>query len=189
MNQMWRVLTVGLVAAFVGHVAQPARASTLTYDLTLSNIVGPTDGNGTLIVNGPLTYPTDTLTSNNGGLDVLDIKLVVNGVVDTFTLADQLTTSSVTFTNGALTNVSYIGVDNTGQYKLDLLTTGQFYLFVDPNNWSLSSIGTITAVAAPSVAPLPTTSVLFATGLLGLAFLVYRRRPSARQSSAVPVPA
>src|SRR5579884_1451712 len=185
---MWRVLAAGLFAAFVGQVAQPAQASTLTYDLTLNNITGPTNGTGVLNVNAPLTYPTDTLTSNGGGLNLLNVTLDVNGTFDTFTLADQLTTSSVTFTNGALTNVSYIGVDNTGNYKLDLLTTGQFYLFVDPSNWSLSSIGSITAVAAPSVAPLPTTSVLFATGLLGFAFLMYRRRSSSRLAFPAPAP-
>jgi hypothetical protein len=178
---MWRVLTVGLAAVFVGHVAQPAWASTLTYDLTLTNTSGPTDGNGSFTVNGPVNNGTDTFTSNtNGGLDSLSIW--ING--EDFTLQNALTMSSVTFNNGALTNVSYFG-EHDG-FKLDLLTSGLYYLYVDANNWNLSSSGTISAFAAPSVAPLPTTSILFATGLLGFAALMYRRRASARPSSAAP---
>lgn len=178
---MWRVLAVGLVAVLVGHVSQSAQASTITYDLTLSNTSGPTNGNGTFTVNGPVNNGTDNFTSNtNGGLDSLSIW--ING--EDFTLANALTTSSVTFNNGVLTNVSYLGEQDN--FKLDLLTDGLYYLYVDANNWSLSSTGTISAFAAPSVAPLPTTSVLFATGLLGFAFLMYRRRSSAHLSSASP---
>lgn len=175
-----RLLWAGLVAFLVAHTADAALASTVTYDLTLKNSNGSAIGGGSFILNGSISGGTDNFTSNGGGLTSLSID--INGDPQAFTLSDALTTADVTFQNGNLTNISYLGEMNG--FKLDLATTGLFYLYIDANDWSLSSSGTISAVDPPSVAPLPATSVLFATGLLGFGFLLYRRRSALHRSGA-----
>src|SRR6185437_5469606 len=180
---MLRALALGIVAFVAAQIPIAAQASTaVTFDLTLYNSsFGPTSGSGTLQVNGPLSSGLETLTSQTGGgLDYLSIN--INN--EDFKLQQALGLTTATFNDGNLTNLSYVGTMDG--YKLDLATTGMFYLYVDANNWSLTSEGSISAVDPPGVAPLPASSILFATGLLGLGLLLtYRRKPQPRPATAL----
>jgi len=169
--EMLRVLTFGLVAFLAAQIPLAAQASTITFDLTLTDsIYGPTSGSGTLNVDAPISNPLDIFTSNGGGLNALSIN--INN--EDFTLQQALLPATATFSAGDLTNISYMGMMDG--FKLNLDTTGLFYLYTDANNWTLTSVGRISAVEAPSVTPLPASSVLFATGLVGLGLLMTRRR-------------
>ena len=178
---MLKVVALGLVAFLAAQIPLAAQASTVTFDLTLNDsLFGPTNGTGTLQVNGPLSSGLETLSYNNVNKtgDLTSLSITLNNGQD-FTLQQALDTTSATFNDGNLTSLSYDGAMNG--YKLDLDTKGLFYLYVDASDWTLTSAGSISAVNAPSVAPLPSSSILFATGLLGLGLLMtYRRKKQAR---------
>jgi len=165
-------LLAGILVALVGvQLPRSAQASTLTFDLTLTNtLYGPENGVGTLTVDAPIAGGVDAFTSNGGGLDSLNITIDNQ----TFTLANALGLAQATFLNGALSSISYVGQLNNFQLNLD--TAGLFYLYNDLSNFSLASAGTISAVLDPPAAPLPPTAVLFAGGLLVFGFLTSRRK-------------
>ena len=168
---MLRLLAVILVALVGVQLPRSAQASTLTFDLTLTNtLYGPENGVGTLTVDAPIAGGVDAFTSNGGGLDSLNITIDNQ----TFTLANALGLAQATFLNGALSSISYVGQLNNFQLNLD--TAGLFYLYNDLSNFSLASAGTISAVLDPPAAPLPPTAVLFAGGLLVFGFLTSRRK-------------
>ena len=80
---MSRFLIAAIVALVGAQMSGAALASTVTYDLTLSDtLYGPESGTGMLTVNGPVT--TNSFTSNGGGLDSLSI--VIDG--QTYTLSN-----------------------------------------------------------------------------------------------------
>jgi hypothetical protein len=161
------------LAALVSVQVGTARASTFTYDLTLSALSGPESGTGTLLVNGT----NGTFSSNAGTLDYLDIN--ING--QNYTLANAIGNSAATFVNGALTSLNYLGIAAGTNLSL-AATAGLFYIYADLSNSSLSSVGTISAVdpgGGVGAAPLPTTILLFAAGLLGLVLVAYRQKLSA----------
>ncbi len=128
----------------------------------------PEGGYGTLTVNESVGAGLETFSSNNGGISFLSL------TVDNqpFTLADG--SGQATFLNGALASLIYTGqvAGNGGTYQLDLDTAGLFYLYVDTDNLSLLSAGTISAVLdPPSAAPLPPAIVLLEADCLHLVYL------------------
>ena len=156
---MLKVVALGLVAFLAAQIPLAAQASTVTFDLTLNNsLFGPTNGTGTLQVNGPLSSGLEMFSYNNVNKtgDLTSLSITLNNGQD-FTLQQALDTTSATFNDGNLTSLSYDGAMNG--YKLDLDTKGLFYLYVDASNWTLTSAGSISAVNAPSVAPLPSSSI------------------------------
>ena len=162
---------IAAIAALVVVQVGTARASTVTYDLTLTASSGPENGTGTLVVDG--TNGTFN-SSPGGGLDALSIS--ING--QTYTLANALSTTAATFVNGALTSLNYLGISSNINLSLTA-TAGLSYVYADLSNLSLSSAGNISAVDPPggvSGAPLPTTILLFATALLGLVLVAYRQK-------------
>ena len=170
-KNMSRLLIALVLAVVCVPMADVARAT--TYDLTLSDtLYGPESGSGVLTVNGPVT--TGVFTSNtNGGLTGLSIS--IDG--QTYNLNNAIGTVTAGFVNGALTNLTYLGV--VDGIDLSLASTGLFYFYNDLTNWSLSSAGTISAVDPPTATPLPPAVALFAAAFVGLLLIGYRRKLSA----------
>jgi hypothetical protein len=168
---MLRYLVVAVLAAFAAQFSSAARASTIQYDLTLTPTVGSIGGTGYFDVNSPLT--------GTGANALTDFSVTIDNQV--FSLGNELSSATATFSNGALTSLNYIGDLVSGTWKtglnLDILGTGGLsYTFLDLGSDLALSSGTISAVDPPSTTPLPSTVVLFATGLLGLLLLNYRRK-------------
>ena len=91
-----------------------------------------------------------------------------------FSLAnEQFFNPSVTFNNGALTGIAYLGSLNG--FQLDLGTFNLNYEFLNLVNFS-GSAGTISSNV--STTPLPSGLPLFLTGLLALALLGWRKKRS-----------
>src|SRR6185312_7359735 len=112
------------------------RAEASTYDListTGSDI-------GTVSLSTSTSPGTGTFSAGGGGLTSLSFS--INGLAPTFTLSDaELFNPFVTFDNGILTNIAYLGSLNG--FSLDLGSVGLNYVFADFVNPSLSSIGSI----------------------------------------------
>ncbi len=169
---MLRIMVLALVALVGVELPYSAKASTVTYDLTLTDLSGQQTGAGTLVVNGPLSNGISSFFSNGGGLDSLSIG--INGDPTPFTLSNAIGTAQAVFQNKNLSSLSYFGQE--GNFQLDLYTSGLFYLYADIGNLALSSMGTISAVDPPSATPLPPTLLLFAGGLLLLGLVASRRK-------------
>jgi hypothetical protein len=163
---MLRFLVAAALAVLAAQFSSTARASTVQYDLTLTPTTGTIGGTGYFDVSTPV--------NGSGVVDLTALSITIDG--QTFNLSDALGTATATFTGDALTALSYTG-DLLSGLNLDLLGTGGLtYSFLDlGTNFGLAS-GTISAVDPPSATPLPSSIVLFATGLLGLLLLSYRRK-------------
>lgn len=166
---MLRFLVAAAIAVFATQFPSNARASTIEYDLTFTPTSGSIGGTGYFDVNSPL---------NGSGVDAITaLSVSIDNAL--FTLGDEQGTATATFSNGLLSNLNYVGALVDG-INLDILGTGGLtYSFLDIGTSETLASGTISAVDPPSAAPLPTSVILFATGLLALLFLTYRRRASA----------
>jgi hypothetical protein len=160
----------------------PAQASPITYNLVLQDTIvqaqtGSGSGTGSLTINGPVTATgIDTFTAGSG---LVALSFTVDG--NTFTLANALPGASVVFNNGNLASIAFVGL--TSWAKLDLITAGLDYAYVDLFNSSFDSVGTITD--PPAATPLPSTWIMMLTGLAGLGFLMSRKP----RRGASPLPA
>jgi hypothetical protein len=150
-----------------------AEASTLTYDFALNATSGPESGTVSFTINCTTGCPKATSGLTNytagSGLSYLDFSIAGSN----FTLADELSKANVTFDNGNLINIAYLGALNG--FKLDLGSIGLNYAFVDLLNSSLDSFGSISA-SPVSEAPLPPSWTLMLIGLAGFGFMAYRRK-------------
>jgi PEP-CTERM motif-containing protein len=139
------------------------QASALSYNLTLMS--GSTlEGTGSFSITGPVA---GTGISNFTGSSLTALNFVIDG--NSFQLANAVLPASVTFFNGSLINIAYVGA--LSGFKLQLDTLGLGYLFTDAANWQLDSVGTISA----SATPLPGTLGMMLLGLGVLGFMGYRR--------------
>jgi hypothetical protein len=159
---MLRVLVLAVVA-FLG-AQLPAQASTLQYDLTLTPTTGSVGGTGYFDVTAPV---------NGSGVNAITaLSITIDD--QTFLLNNEIGTATATFTSGVLSSLSYVGALVSG-LNLDLLGTGGLsYTFLDIGTGATLASGIISD--APAATPLPSAVILFATGLLGLLFLNYRRK-------------
>src|SRR5262245_7779442 len=96
-------------------------AEASTYDLSLASSIGPSSGTGSFTVNGPVGAGLTTFTEG-GGLTSLNFTIAGYN----FSLNNDLTNASVTFNNGTLTNIVYLGA--LAGFKLDLGTFGLGYV-------------------------------------------------------------
>lgn len=145
-----------------------SKASTLTYDLVLNSLTGQQTGTGMLTVNGPVSSSGMSVFTAGSGLTSLNLS--IDGY--NFSLANEvLFNPTVSFYNGALTNIAYLGSLNG--FQLDLGTMGLNYSFTDFANLSQSSVGTI---LDPPATPLPPGLPLFVTGLAALVLLGWRKK-------------
>jgi hypothetical protein len=170
---MSRLLILAVVAFFGAQVPVATRASTIQYDLTLTPTIGTIGGSGYFDVTAPL---------NVSGSNVLTaFSVSVDG--QNFTLNDAVGAPTATFSSGLLTGLNYVG-DVISGLNLDILGTGGLtYAFLDLGTGATVAVGTISAaVASPSATPLPGTTVLFITGLLGLMLAMTRRRRTPAQA-------
>src|SRR6185312_3232852 len=101
-------------------------ASAMTYDLTLSNLSGQTVGSGMFNINGSAASSGTSTFSSGGGLTSLSF--AIGGY--NFSLAnEQFFIPYVTFNNGALTGIAYLGSLNG--FQLDLGTFNLKYEFLN----------------------------------------------------------
>lgn len=163
---MWSKSGALASALFILVSAGSAQAS--NYGLTLNDAGGQT-GTGTFTINGSVPDSGTSIFTAGSGLTSLSFS--IDGY--NFSLAnEQLFNPYVTFTNGTLTNIAYLGSLNG--FELELGTVGLNYIFADFANLS-NSIGSISAVATT---PLPAGLPLFITGLAALVMLGRRRKQS-----------
>jgi hypothetical protein len=166
---MLRFLVVAIMAVFATQLSSVARASTVQYDLTLTPTTGSIAGTGYFDVSAPV--------SGSGVIDLTALSITIDG--QTFNQDTEIGTATATFANGVLEGVNYVGALLSG-LNLDLLGTDDLtYTFLDIGTGAALSTGTISAVDPPPTTPLPGAMVLFATGLIGLLLLNYRRKKSA----------
>lgn len=165
---MLRVMIVAVMALFVAQFPSIARASTVQYDLTLTPTSGTIGGSGYFDVTAPV---------NGSGVNALTaFSVTIDGAQ--FTLGND-PAATATFSGGVLTSLNYVGALLSG-LNLDILGTGGLtYTFLDIGTGLALASGTISAVDPPTATPLPSAVVLFATGLLGLLLLNYRRKRDA----------
>jgi hypothetical protein len=168
LQDMLRILVSAATAAFFAtQLLGAAHASTVTYNLALTETLGPESGTGTLTINGPIAGGVNTYTSASGG-GLTSLSFSIDG--STFGLGNALGTSSATFSNGNLVALYYVGA--LDGFKLSLDTLGLGYGYTDLLNLSHDSIGTISAIATP----LPPTWTILLIGLAGLGFFLYRKK-------------
>jgi hypothetical protein len=148
-----------------------SEASALTYDLTLSNASGQV-GSGSFTVAGPVASSgLEVFTAGKGG-GLTDLSFSIGS--NTFNLTSGLFFApTVTFDNGILTNISYIGDSTTNGFKLDLGTFGLAYALTNLGSFQISS-GSISDRV--STTPLPTGLPLFITGLAALALIGWKKK-------------
>lgn len=171
-----RIKSTVLASALVALLSMASSAaSAVTYDLTLSNSSGQTVGSGMFTLNSAVPSSGTSTFSAGGGLTGLSFS--IDGY--NFSLAnEQFFNPYVTFNNGALMGIAYLGSLNG--FQLDLGTFNLNYEFLNLTNFQSSS-GTISdsiSSTPVSTTPLPSGLPLFITGLAALALFGWKRKRS-----------
>jgi hypothetical protein len=160
-------LLASAVMALVSMESADAFAS--TYDLTLTNSFGQAVGSGMFTISGPVSNNGQSVFSaGGGGLTSLSFS------IDNYNFSlknDAFINPYVTFNNGALTGIAYLGSLNG--FQLDLGTFNLNYEFLNLATFQ-SSAGTISDHV--SATPLPSGLPLFITGLAALVLLGWRKK-------------
>jgi hypothetical protein len=149
-------------------------ASPVTYNLTLTPGAGsPYGGTGTITLNSavPSTGQVD-YTQANGGL--LDVTFNIDG--QDFSLAGADGTTLVRFYDGQINDITFAETIGTTPDRFTLDSTSGYAFYY--NNGQAASYGTFSVAgsgSSPSPVPEPSSLLLFATGLLGAAGLLYFR--------------
>lgn len=155
-------------------------ASAMTYDLTLSNSSGQTVGSGMFTIGGPVAASGISTFSVGAPSPLAQLTgLSFNIASNTFNLSTGLfITPTVTFDNGLLSSVSYLGDSTTSGFKLDLDTFSLNYVLFDLTNLPYVQMSSGTISDHVSATPLPSGLPLFLTGLVALALLGWRKKRS-----------
>jgi hypothetical protein len=166
MNKSRLFASLIVVAVLMGaQVPTAVQASTLTYDVTLSAILGPESGTGSFTINPPPVGSGGTLTAGN-----------LNFEIDHVNFNSTNSSASVSYFYQGSTLV-LAGLILNGQAGLDHLfsitlgSNGGIYTFSDnaPADYTFGS-------AKVSATPLPTSLPLLATGLGVLAMIGWWRK-------------
>jgi hypothetical protein len=163
-----RIKSAGLALVALLSLASSA-ASALTYDLTLTNLSGQTVGTGMFAISAPVSSTGQSVFVAGSTLTDLSFSLIGSNPNSPYNFSlnnDEFFNPSVTFNNGALTGIAYLGSLNG--FQLDLGTFNLNYEFLNLANFS-GSAGTISDHV--STTPLPSGLPLFLTGLVALALL------------------
>lgn len=167
-----RIKLAVLTSALVASLSMASSvASAATYDLTLSNSSGQTVGNGMFTIGSLPGSGSSTFTAGTGGT-LTDLSFNISS--NTFDLKTAFfIPPTVTFNNGILTSISYLGDSATNGFKLDLDTFNLDYVLINLGNLQIST-GTISDRL--STTPLPSGLPLFITGLVALALFGWRKK-------------
>jgi len=150
-------------------VPTAARASTVTYDVTLTALIGPEGGGGSFSITVP-SSGNGVLTDNNGLTS-----MNVNVGPATFGITDSAVSYMYVGSTFVLTGIS--GTSGTDSLFSIVFGGGGLYTFTDSVNSSLNSLGLVSiSQASVSQTPLPTSLPLLATGLGILAMLYWFRK-------------
>ena len=162
------VLLAGLAVAPVA-----AHATPVTYDLTLTNVIGNVSGGtGSLTVDSAPGSGFQLFSQGGAaGSALTDMSFTIGG--DTFTLADG-TGAQAGFLNAGLLGILYSGNLSSGKVTIALASAGLAYAFYDQLT-ALYSTGYIEATPAVASAPEPGSLLLFGTGALGIAAFAARK--------------
>ena len=137
-------LLLSISTSLVGCLS--ARASTITYDLTLTATTGPLSGTGSFSVTGPISPTYQNFTTSSG---LVSLDFVIGG--HDFSLANSPGNTNVTFINGSLFGLQYFGT--IGSPSFSISSSGLTYSYGDIFHPSSSGTGTISAsVAVPGPA-------------------------------------
>lgn len=171
---MSRFLVLAVLGLFAAQIPSIAQASTVQYDLTLTPTIGSVGGSGYFDVSTPV--------DGSGANALTALSITIDG--QQFSLANELGTATAIFSGGVLESLNYVG-DLVSGLNLDILGTGGLsYAFLDIGTGATIATGSISASAPLAATPLPSTLLLFASGLLGLLLLNYRRRAAAPSKMA-----
>jgi hypothetical protein len=163
---------LSVLALVIGLAAAPlaAHASPVTYNLTLTNVIGNVSGGtGSFTIDDSPNPIFDTFTQHGApGSALTDLTFSIGG--NTFTLADSVGNASVNFFLGNVTSINYLGFLN-GNLSISLASGLLGYTYTDLFGHELS-VGVITVSRAT---PEPSTLLLFGTGALGLVAFSLRK--------------
>jgi len=165
---MRRILSALVIVLGLAVAPLAAHAAPVTYDLTLTNLIGNVSGGvGTLTIDSAPTGLTHNYFEvGSAGHDITNLSFTIGG--DTFTLADSNGDAEANFLLGSLINLSYLGSLGNNSVTIALATGGLGYTYVDSVGREISA-GIITASRSTAVTPEPSTLLLLSTGAIGFA--------------------
>jgi hypothetical protein len=173
--EMNRRSYIALIAAalFAAQIPVAAKASTLTYNLSLNPIFGPEGGTGSFTIAAPPVGSSGTLTQVNG-LTAMDFK--IDGLDFALNSSSQVT-YFYQGSNLVLASLFYGGTIGTSQLLSITLGSSGGYSFTDnaPGGAAFDTIGSVSISATPLPAALP----LFASGLAAAGLIGWRRKRKA----------
>ncbi len=128
---MRRILSALVIVLGLAVAPLAAHAAPVTYDLTLTNLIGNVSGGvGTLTIDSAPTGLTHNYFEvGSAGHDITNLSFTIGG--DTFTLADSNGDAEANFLLGSLINLSYLGSLGNNSVTIALATGGLGYTYVD----------------------------------------------------------